>query len=290
MQVTDRIHALRLPFTLTLPNGHALERFVYAYLICGERICLIDAGVAASRDVIFGYLSGIGREPAEISHLVLTHAHPDHIGAAATIRAETGCTVVAHRDAVAWVEDTERQFRERPIPGFHEIVGGPTPVDAIVEDGDTVHLGADGALHVIETPGHARGQIALHSERDAALFCGDAVPVPGDLPVYEDAALLVRSLDRLLRVEPVEVLLSSWDDPRFGEAARASIEAGLAAVRQLHALVMRVSEQTGSDDPMQVAAEVVRALGLPEAALNAVVVASIAAHLQAADAEEFAAG
>jgi len=288
MQVTDRIHALCLPFTLTLPNRQALERFVYAYLICGERVCLIDAGVAASRDVILGYLREIGREPSEIGHLVLTHAHPDHIGSAATIRAETGCTVVAHRDAVAWIEDTERQFRERPVPSFHQIVGGPTAVDAIVEDGDTIDLGADGTLHVIDTPGHARGEIALHSVRDAALFCGDAVPVPGEMPVYEDAALMVRSLDRLLRVEPVEVLLSSWDEPRHGEAARTSIEAGLAAVRQLHALVMRVSEETGSEEPMQVAAGVVRALGLPQAALNAVVVASIAAHLEAADAEEFA--
>ncbi|MGD9495805.1 MAG: MBL fold metallo-hydrolase [Armatimonadota bacterium] len=288
MQVTERIHAVRLPFTLALPGGQVLERFVYAYLICGGRICLIDAGVAASREAIFGYLSAIGREPAEISHLVLTHAHPDHIGAAAAIRAETGCTVTAHRDAIPWIEDTQRQFRERPVPSFHEIVGGPTPVDAGVEDGDTVELGADGALSVIETPGHSRGHIALHSAQDRALFCGDTVPVPGQMPVYEDVALLVRSLERLLGVVPVEVLLSSWDEPRRGEAARGAVGAGLAAVRELHALVMRVSEQSGSEDPIRVAAGVVHALGLPEAALNAVVVASIAAHLRAADTEELA--
>lgn len=290
MQVTDRIHALRLPFTLTMPNGQVLERFVWAYLICGERVCLIDAGVAASRDVILGYLSGIGREPAEIDHLVLTHAHPDHIGSAATIRAETGCAVVAHREAVAWIEDTERQFRERPVPSFHQIVGGPTPVDAIVENGDTIDLGADGSLSVIQTPGHARGQIALYSPEDRALFCGDAVPVPGDLPVYEDAVELVRTMERLRRVEPLDVLLSSWDEPRFGAEARGAIDRGLSAVRALHQAVMAARNATGSEEPQLVAAAVVERLGLPPAALNAIVVTTIAAHLAAMDAEELAAG
>lgn len=290
MQITDRIHALRLPFTLTLPNGMTLERFVYAFMLCGERVCLIDAGVASSVEVILGYLESIGRAPDEIDRLVLTHAHPDHIGAAAAIRTATGCEVCAHRDAIAWIEDTERQFRERPVPSFHEIVGGPTPVDVALEHGDRVDLGADGWLDVIATPGHARGQIALHSARDEALFVADAVPVPGDLPVYEDAVELVRSLARLLRVAPVEVLLSSWDEPRIGDGAQGAIDRGLQAVRALHGAVMAVREAKATDDAQVVAAAVIERLGLPPAALNAVVVTTIAAHLRAAGAEELAGG
>ena len=286
MQITDRIHALRLPFTLTLPDGRELARFVYCFLLCGERICLIDAGVASSAEVIMRYLEGIGRAPVEIDRLVLTHAHPDHIGAAAAIHAASGCQVLAHRDAVAWIEDTERQFRERPVPSFHEIVAGPTPVDAALEDGDRIDLGADGALDVMATPGHARGQMALHSARDAALFVADAVPVPGDLPVYEDAVELVRSMGRLLGVAPVEVLLSSWDEPRFGAEARAAIDRGLVAVRTLHGAVMAAREATGSEDAQAVAAAVVERLGLPPAALNPVVVTTIAAHLREAGAGE----
>lgn len=290
MQIADRIHALRLLFTLTLPDGRELARFVYCFLLCGERVCLIDAGVASSAGVILRYLEGIGRAPEEIDRLVLTHAHPDHIGAAAAIRAATGCEVLAHRDAVAWIEDTERQFRERPVPSFHEVVGGPTPVDVALEAGDRIDLGADGALEVIATPGHARGQIALHSARDAALFVADAVPVPGDLPVYEDAVELVRSMERLRAVAPVEVALSSWDEPRIGSEARAAIDRGLQAVRTLHGAVMAAREATGSDDVQVVAAAVIERLGLPPAALNAVVVGTIAAHLRAAGADELVGG
>lgn len=288
MQITDRIHALRLPFTLTLPTGQTLERFVYAFALCGERVCLIDAGVASSAEVILSYVERIGRAPEEIDRLVLTHAHPDHIGAAAALRAATGCAIFAHRDAVAWIEDTQRQFRERPVPSFHEIVGGPTAVDVTLEHGDRIDLGADGALEVIATPGHARGQIALHSARDGALFVADAVPVPGDLPVYEDAVELVCSMGGLLGVAPVEVLLSSWDEPRFGDEARAAIDRGLSVVRMLHGAVLAAREATGSDDPQVVAAAVIERLGLPPAALNAIVVATIAAHLRVADAEELA--
>ena len=96
MRVTDRVHALKIPFRIQTPLGATLERFVYSYVIFGPRICLVDSGVANSEKAIFGYIREAGRDPGEISHLVLTHSHPDHIGAARAIKAATGCTVLAH--------------------------------------------------------------------------------------------------------------------------------------------------------------------------------------------------
>lgn len=53
---------------------------------------------------------------------------------------------------------------------------------------------------------------------------------------------------------------------------------------------MAARDATGSDDPQVVASAVIERLGLPPAALNAIVVATIAAHLRAAGAEELAEG
>lgn len=49
MQVTKNIHALKIPFQVPIGPGKAVERFVYVSLIYGERICLIDTGVATRR-------------------------------------------------------------------------------------------------------------------------------------------------------------------------------------------------------------------------------------------------
>jgi len=95
MQITDHVHVLKIPFQITDPSGQKVPRFVYAFLIYGERIWLIDSGVAGSERIILDYLKKTGRSPEEISNLVLTHAHPDHIGASASIKRISGYTVAA---------------------------------------------------------------------------------------------------------------------------------------------------------------------------------------------------
>jgi glyoxylase-like metal-dependent hydrolase (beta-lactamase superfamily II) len=129
MQVTPAIHALRHPFQVPVAPGIVLDRFVNSYLIVGETITLIDTGVASCETRIFEYIRSIGRDPSEISLVILTHSHPDHIGAARAIREATGCSVAAHPAERAWIEDVERQNRERPVPGFATLVGGPVPLE-----------------------------------------------------------------------------------------------------------------------------------------------------------------
>ena len=43
------------------------------------------------------------------------------------------------------------------------------------------------------------------------LICGDAVPLPSSIPIYEDAEQSMQSVRKLMAIEGVEVLLSSWD-------------------------------------------------------------------------------
>jgi hydroxyacylglutathione hydrolase len=96
MSISPQIHALRIPFTLTIAPGRTLERFVYCHLIVGPSICVIDSGVRDPPQVLFDYLASIDRDPAEIRLLVLTHAHPDHIGGARFIQQASGCRIAAH--------------------------------------------------------------------------------------------------------------------------------------------------------------------------------------------------
>ena len=124
MKITDQIQALKIPFKIRDPSGFTVPRFVYIYLIHGEEICLIDSGVASSERIIVDHLREMGRGPEDISRLILTHGHPDHIGAAKAIKEISSCSVASHPADKDWIEDTDRQERERPVPGFKDLVAG----------------------------------------------------------------------------------------------------------------------------------------------------------------------
>jgi hydroxyacylglutathione hydrolase len=284
MQVTPAIHALRHPFQVTVAPGIALDRFVYSYLIAGETITLIDTGVAGRETPIFDYIRAIGRDPSEISLIVLTHSHPDHIGAARAIREATGCSVAAHPAERAWIEDVERQNRERPVPGFATLVGGPVPIDYELDRGDTIDTDGTGEyeIEVMHTPGHSAGSIALFLPGEGALFSGDAIPVAGDLPVYDDALGSVRSIRLLRSVRGIRVLLSAWDEPRFGEAAYGQMDRALDYLQKIHDAVL-ASAGDGESDPMELTRKTVAALGLPPQAVNPLLARTFAANLRARD-------
>ncbi len=283
MQVTEHVHALRIPFQIRAPAGIAIDRFVYVYLIYGEAISLIDSGVAGTEHVIFAYLRRTGRTPEEITTLVLTHAHPDHIGAARAIKQATGCTVAAHRADQPWIENTEQQFRDRPIPNFQALVGGSVAVDRALEDGDFLKLDNDLQLDVLHTPGHSRGSISLWLARDRALFSGDAVPRPGEVPIYEDAVASARSMQRLRALAGIRVLLSSWDEPRTGEQAYQALDEGLAYLQRVHERVITVAEHNPHLNPRELCAPVLDALGLPTSSANPLIARSVEAHLAVRD-------
>jgi glyoxylase-like metal-dependent hydrolase (beta-lactamase superfamily II) len=284
MQVTPAIHALRHPFQVPVAPGITLDRFVYSYLIAGETITLIDTGVAGCETRIFGYIRSIGRDPSEISLVVLTHSHPDHIGAARAIREATGCSVAAHPAERAWIEDVERQDRERPVPGFATLVGGSVPIDFEIEGGVTIDTDGTGEyeLEVLHTPGHSAGSIALFLPGEGALFSGDAIPVAGDLPVYDDAVGSVHSIRLLRSVRGIRVLLSAWDEPRFGDNAYGQMDRALEYLQKIHAAVI-ASAGDGNPDPMELTRKTVAALGLPPQAVNPLLARTFAANLRARD-------
>ena len=282
MQVTPAIHALRHPFQVPVAPGIALDRFVFSYLIAGETITLIDTGVAGCETRIFEYIRSIGRDPSEISLIILTHSHPDHIGAARAIREATGCSVAAHPAERAWIEDVERQNRERPVPGFATLVGGPVSLDFELDGSVTIDIDGTGEyeLEVIHTPGHSAGSISLFLPGNGALFSGDVIPVAGDLPVYDDAVESTRSIRLLRSVRGIRVLLSAWDEPRYGEAAYGQMDRALDYLRKIHAAVI-ASAGDGDPDPMELTRKTVAALGLPPQAVNPLLARTFAAYFRA---------
>lgn len=283
MKITDRIHALKIPFQITDPSGQRIPRFVYCYLIYGKKIALIDSAVASSESIILDYLNKTGRGPEEISEIILTHSHPDHIGSAKRIKSLSGCQVAAHAAERAWIEDVEQQEKERPVPGFKSLVEGSVHVDRILEDGDLADLGGI-SLQVIHTPGHSPGSISLWCAEEKTLFSADAIPIPGDMPIYQDILASVQSIRRLRGIAGIELLLAAWDGPRSGSDAYLIMDRGLDYLQQIHEAVLRAAGEMGSHaeiDPMKLCRKVIAEMELSPSMINPLVARSFMSSLPA---------
>jgi hydroxyacylglutathione hydrolase len=287
MQITEHIHSLKVPFHVTDPSGLKIPRFVYVHLIVGQEIWLIDSGVASSEEFIIDYLKKIGRKPEEISLIILTHSHPDHVGAAKAIKEISGCAVAAHAAERPWIEDVDLQARERPVPGFKSLVGGSVQVDRILQDGDTLELknGAAGGLkvHVIHTPGHSSGSISLWLPEEGALFTADAVPISGDIPIFDDILASAASIRKLRSISGIKVLLAAWDEPRLGAESYRTLDKGLEYLQKIHSAVIKAADTGNVADPMELCRMTIRDLGLTDAMINPLVARTFQACLKARD-------
>jgi glyoxylase-like metal-dependent hydrolase (beta-lactamase superfamily II) len=184
--VADGIWQLKLPVPFPL-------RFVSAYLVEGEvGWTLIDAGYdySPARAAWETGAAAVGCDLArDVERIVVTHFHPDHIGAARWLGEKTGAPVfVMEREIPCarkiWSSSDAGPFLEYLIRlGMPEEAAGsatavmryalPLPEDMFpLRPGEKMTMG-ERAVRIIHAPGHADNQIVLHDEAEGILFAAD---------------------------------------------------------------------------------------------------------------------
>lgn len=147
-----------------------------------DGITIIDAGIELAADRILKQLSVAGRQPSDVKRILITHAHPDHIGGLPKLKAATGAEVicsVGERPVVEGKIPLPRAPRER-VPGIWKLMPSspqtakPTPVDREVMEGDVLQE-VMGGLHVVATPGHAPDHISFWQPERKLLIVGDVM-------------------------------------------------------------------------------------------------------------------
>ncbi|WP_029353632.1 hydroxyacylglutathione hydrolase [Bosea sp. 117] len=190
-------------------------------------------------------LAALDREGWNLTHILVTHHHTDHIAGVLALKERFGATVIGPK--------AERET----IPGL----------DFAVVDGDPVAVGSL-VGRVLETPGHTKGHIVFLFEDERLLFSGDTLFVMGcgrpfecDPPVLWESLLRLRALpDDILVYCGHEYTLSnarfalSVDPDNEGLVARlAEVEAVRAANRPTLPTTIGAEKETNpflrADDP-----------------------------------------
>jgi glyoxylase-like metal-dependent hydrolase (beta-lactamase superfamily II) len=211
---------VRITFPLPLGIDH-----VHAYVLPGDDgTIVVDTGLGlpGARGRWEQILDQVGRP----ERIVVTHFHPDHVGAAAIVAEIAAAPVsqgVIDYDYCrrAWTaeaaERSEQHMVEHGIPpaeaaavraqqeqltSFVHYARDPEPL----EPGDSV-----GGWEVLHLPGHADGHLALH--RDGVLIAGDALlggitPNVGLWPASAPDPLsdYLGSLARIIELDPLLAL------------------------------------------------------------------------------------
>jgi hydroxyacylglutathione hydrolase len=135
--------------------------------VVGERstkeAVVIDPGGNAAE-----IAESLATEGLQVRAIVATHAHFDHILAAAELRDLTGAPFYLHdedRVLLDWMQTSGRLLLGVDLPP-------PPEVDTAAAEGDAIKVGGS-ELQIIHTPGHSRGSITLIGEGE--LFAGDTL-------------------------------------------------------------------------------------------------------------------
>jgi glyoxylase-like metal-dependent hydrolase (beta-lactamase superfamily II) len=153
------------------------ERVVGSYLLGGAEPALVDCGPASCLDALRDALAARGLEVADLRHLLLTHIHLDHAGAAGTLVRENPALLVHVSEVgaphLADPSRLERSARRLYGADFDRLWGelAPVPEGNVRVVGSSV-LG----LEAFPTPGHASHHVS-YLAGDGALFAGDAAGV-----------------------------------------------------------------------------------------------------------------
>lgn len=168
--------------------SHRSDCHIYLVHDAGEGI-LIDAGVGLGTPAVLSLVEAAGIESSRVRRVLLTHAHADHAGGAASLAAATGASVhgsAATARILADGDDEAAGLNSAKLAGLYppEVTIHRTSVQTC-HDGDTFTVGRLG-LRAIDAPGHARGHLAfalMEDDAAVAVFTGDLVFARGRLAV-----------------------------------------------------------------------------------------------------------
>lgn len=155
-EILEGIHLVGGP---NISYGEDATAFVVRF---AETHIMIDAGAGRSARILERNIREVGLDPRDISLLILTHCHIDHIGGAPFFRGIHGIPIAMHDLDAGAVESGDPV---QTAANWYETEFPPTPVDRRFTSSHEILSFGDEELHVLHTPGHTPGSLSLYLDR-----------------------------------------------------------------------------------------------------------------------------
>lgn len=195
------------------------RRVIATYLLGGDELALVDCGPSSCLGTLEEALRERGLEVQDLRHLVLTHIHLDHAGAAGTL-ARRNQSLQVHVSAIGaphLVDPSRLERSARRLYGedFDRLWGelAPVPEASLRPVGARVL-----DLEAFPTPGHASHHVSFLAP-DGTCFAGDAAGVriepspfvlPASPPPDVDLEAWAASLDAIEERRPTRLCLTHF--------------------------------------------------------------------------------
>ncbi|MCP3875927.1 MAG: MBL fold metallo-hydrolase [Desulfobacteraceae bacterium] len=165
---------------------------------------LIDTGYIAGLDETIKLLSQLDVNISDVSLIINTHTHCDHIGGNYRIQKESGCGIALHKIGRHFITTNDDwstwwKYYNQDAKFFN--------CTKTLEDGDVIAIGPH-EFEVIYTPGHASDGIVFYNRSEKLLISSDTL-WENDMAVMtlrvEGSAALFRMKDSLKKLESLDV-------------------------------------------------------------------------------------
>lgn len=244
---------------LRLPSAYEHIDHSNAYVLEGDDgLTLVDCGPGGHPSTYAALeqaLGATGHRIEQVSRLMITHYHCDHVGSAAWVVERSGCAVWAHperghftdaahrpdeirgkRRRRSWQEGAPERWLDLYASLDEELQGtdGEVVIDHAAVDGVAIG-GGGGPWTVIETPGHAPSHVGFHQPERRLLISGDLI-FAGFAPHYDygntpdPVGEFLASLDRIAALD-VDLAMPGHGRPMTRDEVAAAIVGHRAGVR-----------------------------------------------------------
>jgi glyoxylase-like metal-dependent hydrolase (beta-lactamase superfamily II) len=249
------------PRIYKVPSVLGPRRFAQWLVVGDERLLLVDSGIDGTiAEHVTPALRELGRSPAEITDVVVSHADVDHYGGNGELRrvaprAQIRSSAadrpwieswsVISRERYGWYRGHRLDYDEGTWQWLEQAAGPDTPLDGTVVDAETIDLGGI-TVEVVALPGHSPGHVGVAHHESRTLIVMDAVLERGlyttsdeliSPPPYGSVDAYRGTIERLRSLRPARLGTSHYAPIEGDAAVTAFLDASAAFVEDLDTAV-----------------------------------------------------
>ena len=142
------------------------------YLINLGELILVDTGAGWSVDKIINNIKGLALDCKNLTRILLTHCHIDHIGGAPEIKRRFGSKIYIHKLDAPPLENGDPVLT---AANWYQTSFPPTPADVKFNLPEEILAIDEQKIVCLHTPGHTPGSISLLLEKEKLVIVGDVL-------------------------------------------------------------------------------------------------------------------